>query len=296
MPPVMRIDVLTLFPGFFAGFLDETIVKRAIAKGLVDIQRHDIRDWAEGRHRQIDDRPFGGGPGMVLMAPPVVQAVESVRAMAEPPGRLLAMTPSGRRFDQAQARELALEPRLLLVCGRYEGFDQRIFDVLQPEPLSIGDYVLSGGEGPALVVIDAVVRLIPGVLGDDESARDDSFGADGWLEGPQYTRPREYRGLGVPDVLLGGNHVQIARWRREQSRLRTLDAVGPRPDLEPDPPKTSRKKTKKTRPSSPDSDLELISHSDSIRPIDRAKASETHDPPTHGQGGEIHHEGVDAEI
>ena len=217
-PPPLRFDLLTLFPGLFDGFLTESILKRAIAQGLVEVHRWDLRDWAEGKHRQVDDRPFGGGPGMVLMAPPTVAAVEAVRAMADPPGRLIALTPQGRRLDQAWVRELAREPRLVLLCGRYEGFDERIFEVLVPERLSIGDYVLSGGEVPAMVVVDAVMRLVPGVLGDAESAVDESFGPDGGLEYPHYTRPREFRGRAVPEILLGGDHAAIARWRRQNRR------------------------------------------------------------------------------
>jgi tRNA (guanine37-N1)-methyltransferase len=215
---LLRFDVLTLFPGLFEGFLSESILRRAIAGGLVAVERRDIRDWAQGKHRTVDDRPFGGGPGMVLMAPPVVAAVEAVRASADPPGRLIVLTPQGRRLDQDWVRELAREPRLILVCGRYEGFDERIFDTLGPERLSIGDYVLSGGEVAAMVVIDAVMRLVPGVLGDADSAIDESFGPDGGLEYPQYTRPRAFRGQGVPDILLSGDHAAIARWRREQRR------------------------------------------------------------------------------
>lgn len=215
MTAVIRFDVLTLFPGLFDGFLDESILKRGIAKGLIEVHRHDIREWAEGKHRQVDDRPFGGGPGMVLMAPPVVSAVESVQSQGATPGRLIAMSPRGRTFDQAWAGELANEKRLVLICGRYEGFDERIFEVLKPESLSIGNYVLSGGEVAAMVVIDAVMRLIPGVLGDAESALDESFGPDGGLEYPHYTRPREYRGLAVPEILTNGDHAAIARWRRE---------------------------------------------------------------------------------
>lgn len=214
----LRVDLLTLFPGLFDGFLDESILKRAIERGFVEIHRWNIRDWAEGRHKQVDDRPFGGGPGMVLMAPPVVSAVEAVRQQDERPGRLVVLSPQGRRLDQAWVQELASESRLILVCGRYEGFDERIFTVLEPEALSIGDYVLSGGEVPAMVVIDAVMRLIPGVLGDAESAVDESFGPDGGLEYPHYTRPREYRGLTVPETLLGGDHAAIARWRLEHRR------------------------------------------------------------------------------
>src|SRR3954469_12399996 len=220
-PPALRIDVLTLFPGLFDGFLGESILNRAIARKLVEVRRWDIRDWAEGKHRQVDDRPFGGGPGMVLMAPPVVAAVGAGQAVGDRPGRLIALTPQGRRLDQGRIRELARESRLVLLCGRYEGFDERIFEVLKPELLSVGDYVLSGGEVPAMVVIDAVMRLVPGVLGDAESAIDESFGPDGGLEYPHYTRPREFRGRAVPEVLLGGGHAAIERWRREQGRART---------------------------------------------------------------------------
>ena len=216
MPAAIRFDVLTLFPGLLDGFLDESILKRAIAKGLVEVHRHNIRDWAEGKHRQVDDRPFGGGPGMVLMAPPVVSAVEAVQSQGDAPGRLLTMSPRGRTFDQAWANELATERRIVLLCGRYEGFDERIYEVLTPESLSIGNYVLSGGEVATMVVIDAVMRLIPGVLGDAESPVDESFGPDGGLEYPHYTRPREYRGLAVPEILLNGDHAAIAKWRRDQ--------------------------------------------------------------------------------
>ncbi|MFO0952238.1 MAG: tRNA (guanosine(37)-N1)-methyltransferase TrmD [Isosphaeraceae bacterium] len=216
--PPLRFDVLTLFPALFEGFLSESILRRAIERRLVEVHRWDIREWAEGKHKQVDDRPFGGGPGMVLMAPPVVSAVEAVRRMDEAPGRLLVLSPQGRRLDQGWVRELADEPRLILLCGRYEGFDERILDVLRPEALSVGDYVLSGGEVPAMVVIDAVMRLVPGALGDAESAVDESFGPDGGLEYPHYTRPREYRGIEVPEILLSGDHAAIARWRREHRR------------------------------------------------------------------------------
>jgi tRNA (guanine37-N1)-methyltransferase len=217
-PSSIRFDVLTLFPSLFEGFLGESILKRAIEKEIVEVHRWDIRDWAEGKHRQVDDRPFGGGPGMILMAPPVVSAVEAVRALADVPGRLVVLTPQGRRLDQAKVEELAREPRLVLLCGRYEGFDERILEALEPEPISIGDYVLSGGEVAAMVVIDAVMRLIPGVLGDAGSALDESFGPDGGLEYPQYTRPRDFRGSAVPEILLSGDHAAIARWRREHRR------------------------------------------------------------------------------
>jgi tRNA (guanine37-N1)-methyltransferase len=219
--PRVRFDVLTLFPGLFDGFLAESILKRAIERRLVAVHLWNIRDWATGKHQQVDDRPFGGGPGMVLMAPPVVAAVEAVQAMAEPPGRVLALTPGGRRLDQRLVEELAREPRLLLLCGRYEGFDERIFDVLAPDRLSIGDYVLCGGEVPAMVVIEAVMRLVPGVLGDVASALDESFGPDGGLEYPHYTRPRSFRGRSIPEVLLSGDHAAIARWRRSMRRETT---------------------------------------------------------------------------
>jgi tRNA (guanine37-N1)-methyltransferase len=218
MSAPLRIDVLTLFPALFEGFLSQSIVRRAIDKKLVAIDRWDFRDWAPGKHKQMDDRPFGGGPGMVLMAPPVVAAAEDVRSRFEPAGRLILLSPAGSRLDQARVAELAAEPRLILISGRYEGFDERVIDILEPELLSIGDFVLSGGEVAAMVVIDAVVRLVPGVLGDAQSAVDESFGPDGGLEYPQYTRPREFRGRAVPEVLLGGDHAAIARWRREHRR------------------------------------------------------------------------------
>lgn len=216
--PALRIDVLTLFPGLFDGFLSQSIVKRAIDKNRATITCWDIRNWAEGRHKQVDDRPFGGGPGMVLMAPPVVAAVEAVRGRAEPPGKLVVLSPQGRKLDQNWVVELAAQPRLILVCGRYEGFDERIIEILKPDLLSVGDFILSGGEVAAMVVIDAVVRRIPGVLGDAQSAIDESFGPDGGLEFPQYTRPRVFRERAVPDILLSGDHAAIARWRREHRR------------------------------------------------------------------------------
>jgi tRNA (guanine37-N1)-methyltransferase len=217
-PPSIRIDVLTLFPAIFDGFLGQSVLRRAIEKQLVAINCWDLRDWAVGKHKQVDDRPFGGGPGMVLMAPPVVAAVEAVRAQAEDPGSLIALSPQGPRLDQRRVAQLAACSRLILLCGRYEGFDERIIDLLQPEQLSIGEFILSGGEVAAMVVIDAAVRLVPGVLGDEQSAIDESFGPDGGLEYPQYTRPRVFRDRQVPDVLLSGDHAAIARWRREHRR------------------------------------------------------------------------------
>ncbi len=214
----LRFDVLTLFPDLFEGFLSQSILKRAIERNLVKVHRWNIRDRAEGKHKQVDDRPFGGGPGMVLMAQPVVSAVEGVQKLADVPGRLIALSPQGRRLDQTFVTELATEPRIVLLCGRYEGFDERILEELKPESVSIGDYVLSGGEVAAMVVIDAVMRLIPGVLGDSESALDESFGPDGGLEYPHYTRPRVFRGREVPEILLSGDHAAIARWRLENRR------------------------------------------------------------------------------
>ena len=216
--PPYRIDVLTLFPPLFDGFLSQSILSRAIEKGLVQIERWDIRSWALGKHKQVDDRPYGGGPGMVLMAPPVVAATEAVQASGEHPGRVILLSPQGPRLDQTRVARLALEPRLILLCGRYEGFDERIIEILEPELLSVGDFILSGGEVAAMVLIDAIVRLIPGVLGDSRSAVDESFGPDGGLEYPQYTRPRDYRGRVVPEILLSGDHAAIARWRLNKRR------------------------------------------------------------------------------
>jgi len=220
----MRIDVLTLFPEMFPGYLSQSVLKRGIDAGKVDIQLHDIRDWSRSKHQQVDDRPFGGGPGMVLRPEPVVESVEAVQASAGQPGHLIYLTPQGRQLNQQIAEELAAKPRLVLLCGRYEGIDQRAIDILRPDEISIGDYILGGGEVAAMVVIDCVVRLIPGVLGDEESNRQDSFSGDPpLLEFPQYTRPREFRGLEVPEVLLTGNHPEIARWREQQKLDRTRE-------------------------------------------------------------------------
>ena len=225
----MRFDILTLFPDIFQGYLGESLLKRAIQAGLVEVRLHDIRDWSKNKHNQVDDRPFGGGPGMVLMAPAVVECVEAVQASSAEPGRLVMLTPQGRRLDQPAVERLATQKRLLLLCGRYEGFDERIRQILRPEEISLGDFVLNGGEVAAMAVVDAVIRFVPGVLGDEDSSASDSFsGARRWLEFPQYTRPREYRGLEVPEILLSGNHEEIARWREAQSRQRTAER---RPDL-----------------------------------------------------------------
>jgi len=230
----MRFDVLTLFPEIFDGYLGQSLLKLAIERGLVQVELHNIRDWSRDKHKSVDDRPFGGGPGMILKPEPVVEAVEAVQAMDPAPGRVVMLTPQGRRLDQPLVEELATYGRLLLLCGRYEGFDERVNDILEPEEVSIGDVVLGGGEVPAMVVIDAVIRLVPGVLGDEDSGRFDSFSTGNrLLEFAQYTRPREYRGLEVPEVLLTGDHQQIAKWREQSSRERTRQR---RPDLMDDRP------------------------------------------------------------
>jgi tRNA (guanine37-N1)-methyltransferase len=219
----MKIDVLTLFPEMFAGPLDVSMVARARKAGLLELQVRNLRDWTHDRHKTVDDRPFGGGPGMVLKPEPVFEAVE---ALASAKTRVLMMAPAGRKFTQAIARELAQREHLLFLCGSYEGFDERIRTLVHDE-LSIGDYVLTNGGLPAMVVIDAVTRLVPGVLGDDESAADESF-SHGLLEYPHYTRPAEFRGMKVPEVLMSGNHAEIEKWRREQAKVRTRER---RPDL-----------------------------------------------------------------
>ena len=220
----MRFDVLTLFPEMFPGYLGQSLLKRAIDAGLVEVRLHNIRDWSDDRHKSVDDRPYGGGPGMVLMVKPVVECVEAVRSQGAEPGRLIMLSPQGRRLDQSVVEQLATQRRLILLCGRYEGFDERVKQILSPDEISIGDFVLNGGEVAAMVVIDAVLRLVPGVLGDERSNKQDSFSGDErLLEGAQYTRPREFRGLTVPEVLLSGNHPEIARWRHEQSLRRTQE-------------------------------------------------------------------------
>ena len=220
----MKIDALTLFPAMFAGPLDESIIKRAREAGLLNLQLHQLRDWTHDRHQTVDDRPFGGGPGMLLKPEPIFEAVESLKRENT---CVVLMSPSGRQFNQAIARKLAQVEHLLLVTGHYEGFDERIREALADDELSIGDYVLTNGALPAMVVIDAVARLLPGVLGDDESAQDESFSRS-LLEYPQYTRPAEFRGMKVPEVLVSGNHAEIAKWRAEHAKLRTKER---RPDL-----------------------------------------------------------------
>ncbi|MCS7337160.1 MAG: tRNA (guanosine(37)-N1)-methyltransferase TrmD [Verrucomicrobiae bacterium] len=220
----MRIDVVTLFPAMFTGPLDESIIKRARQRGLVEIHIHNLRDYAHDKHKTVDDRPFGGGPGMLLKPEPIFEAVEHLSRQNT---RVILLSPIGRVFNQAIARELAKQEHLLLICGAYEGFDERVRQALAHDELSIGDYILTNGSLPAMVIIDAVVRLVPGVLGDDQSAEDESF-MRGLLEYPQYTRPAEFRGMRVPEVLLSGDHEAIAKWRAEQAMMRTLQR---RPDL-----------------------------------------------------------------
>jgi tRNA (guanine37-N1)-methyltransferase len=220
----MRFDVLTLFPDIFQGYLGQSLLKRAIDAGLVAVHLHDIRDWSQGKHNTVDDRPFGGGPGMVMKVEPVVECVEAVRSYDPDPGHLVMLTPQGRRLDQPTVEKLVQHKRLLLLCGRYEGFDERIRLLLEPEEISIGDFILNGGEVAAMTIIDTTIRLVPGVLGDEDSSVCDSFsGGRRWLECAQYTRPREYRGHEVPPLLLSGNHEEIARWREENSRQRTME-------------------------------------------------------------------------
>src|SRR5436190_22784351 len=220
----MKIDVLTLFPGMFAGPLDESIIARARRAGLLQLSIHNLRDYAHDRHKTVDDRPFGGGPGMLLKPEPLFEAVEK---LAGPGTRVILLAPAGRMFDEAIARQMSELNDLLFVTGHYEGFDERVREQLADDELSIGDYVLTNGALPAMVVIDAIARLLPGVLGDDASSKDESFSA-GQLEYPQYTRPAEFRGMKVPEVLLSGNHAEIAKWRAEQARQRTKER---RPDL-----------------------------------------------------------------
>jgi len=239
----MRIDVLTLFPEMFSGVLASSILKRAADKGLVRYHLHQLRDFTQDPHRKVDDRPYGGGPGMVLMCQPVVDAVRAVEAMDPEPATRILLCPQGEKFSQARANELASAKRLLLIAGHYEGFDERIKLILSPLELSIGDYVLSGGELPAMVVLDAVVRLVPGVLGDESSSGGESFSEEdkiiaGGLEYPHYTRPREYQGHQVPEVLLSGDHTEIENWRAAQVRQKTKQR---RPDLVPNSVKIDRK-------------------------------------------------------
>jgi len=220
----MEIDVLTLFPRVFEGPLDESILKRAQTKGLVAVRVHNLREFTHDKHHVVDDKPYGGGPGMLMKPEPIFEAVEKFR---REDSCVVLMTPQGAPLTQARALEFSRRRHLVIICGHYEGVDERVREALVDEEVSIGDYVLTNGALAAAVFVDAVVRLVPGVLGDDQSADDDSF-ANGLLEGPQYTRPPEFRGMRVPDVLLNGNHEEIARWRNEQAKRRTQQR---RPDL-----------------------------------------------------------------
>lgn len=231
---MLRISVISVFPEALSGFLATSIVGRARRRGLVEVEVVDPRRWAGGRHRNLDDRPYGGGPGMVMAAPPLADCVDAMRARLGG-GRLLMTSPAGRRLDQAMVQCLAAAPTLIVVCGHYEGIDERFVQVMQPEEFSVGDVVLSGGEVAALVLIDAVIRLLPGALGDPESPLSESFGADGLLDHPCYTRPPEFRGLEVPAVLLSGDHAAIKAWRQAERLRRTHER---RPDLEQERPRT----------------------------------------------------------
>ncbi len=226
---MIRIDIITLFPELFGPFLEVSFIGAAREKGLVDVRLHDLRDWATDRHRSVDDSPYGGGPGMLMAPEPLVPAIEAVAGPKGPErtARVAALSPQGAPLTQERLAELAGLEHLVLVCGRYEGIDQRVYDLAIDDEISIGDYVLSGGEVPAMVLVEGLVRLVPGVLGNPESAQIDSFGG-GLLEGPQYTRPPLYRGLAVPEVLRSGDHAAIARWRAEQALERTRTR---RPDL-----------------------------------------------------------------
>lgn len=222
----MRFDILSLFPDLFESYLQQSLLKKAIDRGLIEIHRWNFRDWATGKHQSVDDKPYGGGAGMLLCCQPVFDCVEAVQKEGAAPGKLVMLSPQGRGLNQSLVEELAAFPRLLLLCGRYEGFDDRIRQGLKPLEVSVGDFITNGGEVPAMLVIDAVMRLIPGVLGDETSSRYESFAGEGLLEHPQYTRPREFRGMAVPDVLVNGNHQEIAAWRRQSSLERTREVRG----------------------------------------------------------------------
>jgi len=222
----MEFDILTLFPRIFDGPLDESILKRAREAGLVQIRVHNLRDFTHDKHRVVDDKPYGGGPGMLMKPEPIFEAVEKLQRADS---CVVLMTPQGAPFTQARAKEFAGKPHLIIICGHYEGVDERVREALVDEEVSIGDYVLTNGALAAAVVVDAVTRLIPGAIGHENGAADDSF-ATGMLEGPQYTRPAEFRGMKVPDVLQSGNHGEVAKWRVEQARQRTKER---RPDLLP---------------------------------------------------------------
>lgn len=219
----IRFDVITLFPQIFPGYLGESLLAKAIDKQLVEVHLHNLRDWSRDKHHKVDAPPYGGGPGMLIQVEPVVECVEAVRQFTDDPGELIVLSPQGETLEQKLVSELAESSRMILLCGRYEGFDQRVIDILNPREISLGDFVLNGGEVAAMAIVDACIRLIPGVLGDEQSSIEDSFSDEALLEFPQYTRPREFRGHTVPDVLLSGNHQQIANWRAEQRVQRTAE-------------------------------------------------------------------------
>jgi tRNA (guanine37-N1)-methyltransferase len=221
----LRIDVVTLFPEIFSGYLTQSLLAKAIDKGLIEIGIHNLRDWsADPKHHKVDDRPYGGGPGMLICVEPVVCCVEAIQLSDPRPAEVVLLTPQGRRLDQTLVEEFAPKGRLILLCGRYEGFDHRVVEILKPIELSVGDFVLNGGEVAAMILIDASIRLIPGVLGDEQSSWDDSFSrGNRMLEFPQYTRPPEFQGARVPEVLLSGDHGKIAAWRAQQSEQRTRE-------------------------------------------------------------------------
>jgi tRNA (guanine37-N1)-methyltransferase len=224
----MRIDILTLFPEICRAPLNESMMKRAQENGALDLHIHNLRDWTTDKHRVVDDAPFGGGQGMVMKPEPIFAAVEDLQSKIQnPKSKIIFMSPAGRKFDQLMATEFSKESHLIIICGHYEGVDHRVIEHLVDDEVSIGDYVLTNGAIAAVALVDAVVRLLPGVLGDEQSAADDSF-SGGLLEGPQYTRPSDFRGWKVPDVLLSGNHSEIAKWRKEQAQQRTQKN---RPDL-----------------------------------------------------------------
>jgi tRNA (guanine37-N1)-methyltransferase len=234
---MFRVDIITLFPQIFSGYLTQSLLAKAIDKKLVEICVHDLRDWSvDAKHHKVDDRPYGGGPGMLICVEPVIRCVEAVVALDHRPAQVILLTPQGERLEQRGVERLAQIERLIVLCGRYEGFDQRVIDILKPKELSIGDYVLNGGEVAAMVLVDSTIRMIPGVLGDEFSSWDDSFSrGNRLLEFPQYTRPPEFRGHRVPDVLVSGDHKKIAQWRQEQSLLKTelrrKDLLNPPADL-----------------------------------------------------------------
>lgn len=219
----MRFDVCTLFPEMFESYLGQSLLKKAIDKGLVNVKLWDFRSFTTDKHNKVDDRPFGGGPGMLIRCQPVFDCVEAVRKDDPTPGTLILLSPQGRRLTQRVVEELAAKERLILLCGRYEGFDERVRIGLEPMEISAGDFIANGGEVPAMLVIDTAIRLIPGVLGDETSSKYESFAESGLLEYPQYTRPREYRGMTVPEVLISGDHAEVDRWRREESLTRTRE-------------------------------------------------------------------------